>query len=143
MLADTDLSAGQHRASLPVMVSLVPFRIIIGWPSSLLQVIRGGGWPVALHQRVAFSPSDTERSPLVSSYTMSGGTGTGKQSNSERKAAVCLLFESGLSRNGWGTHENWGIGGFRKHETGSVVFKEDMCVRCAHNPCIKHLRRFK
>lgn len=53
----------------------MPFRIIIGWPSSLRQVIRGGGWPVALHHNVAFSPSDTERSPLVSSYTISGGTG--------------------------------------------------------------------
>lgn len=48
----------------------------MGWPSSLFQVILGGGWPVALHQSVAFSPSDTEMSPLVSSYTMSGGTET-------------------------------------------------------------------
>lgn len=60
------------------MVSLVPFRIIIGWPSSLRQVIRGGGCPVARHHSVAFSPSVTERSPLVSSYTISGGTGTSK-----------------------------------------------------------------
>lgn len=74
-------------AALPVMVSLVPFRIIIGWPSSLLQVIRGGGWPVARHHRVAFSPSDTERSPLVSSYTISGGTGTGKHSLQNKTVA--------------------------------------------------------
>lgn len=82
------------RASLPVMVSLVPFRIIIGWPSSLLQVIRGGGWPVARHHRVAFSPSDTERSPLVSSYTISGGTGTGKHSLQNKTVALCLSLES-------------------------------------------------
>lgn len=56
--------------------SLAFFLYSIACPSSLLHVILGGGCPVALHHKVAFSLSDTERSPLVSSYTMSGGTAT-------------------------------------------------------------------
>lgn len=57
-------------------MSLAPFLIMMGCPSSRFHAMRGVGWPVALHQRVAFSPSDTDRSPLVSSLIMSGGTAT-------------------------------------------------------------------
>lgn len=56
------------------LVSLTLFLRTIGCPSSLFQTIRGGGWPVAVQEIVAFSPSKTEMSPLVSSLTISGGT---------------------------------------------------------------------
>lgn len=46
----------------------------MGSPFSFLQITRGGGCPEALHHKVELSPSDTERSPLVSSFKMSGGT---------------------------------------------------------------------
>nr|CAD7261175.1 unnamed protein product [Timema shepardi] len=48
-------------------------RYIIG---GYAEVIRGGGCPFALQTSVAFSPSCTDRSALVSSYRMSGGTDT-------------------------------------------------------------------
>lgn len=61
------------------MTSLGPRRKRMGSPSSLRHVIRGGGFPVALHTSVAFSLSCTERSALVSSYRMSGGTETNQR----------------------------------------------------------------
>ena len=36
--------------------------------------MRGAGWPAAWHTRVAFSPSCTVMSELVSSSVISGGT---------------------------------------------------------------------
>lgn len=50
------------------------FFIVILWPSSRFQVILGSGLPLALHANVAFSPSFTVISDMVSSSLMSGGT---------------------------------------------------------------------
>lgn len=43
-------------------------------PSSRLHEIRGDGLPVALHDKVASSPSTTDMSVLVSLFKMSGET---------------------------------------------------------------------
>lgn len=75
---DTDSMIGKSgrriKSNSPFTLSRTFFLNIIGWPSSRFQAIRGGGWPVALHHKVALSPSPIDRSPLVSSYMMSGGT---------------------------------------------------------------------
>ena len=59
---------------LPLVMSLRPFLNTRLSPSSRLQRIRGIGCPVALHTNVAFSPSCTVMSELVSSSIISGGT---------------------------------------------------------------------
>jgi hypothetical protein len=59
---------------LPFVTSLRPFLRIKLSPSSRRQRMRGAGWPAAWHTRVAFSPSCTVMSELVSSSVMSGGT---------------------------------------------------------------------
>lgn len=48
-------------------------------PSSLRQMTRGVGCPVALHTSVASSPSCTDMSVEDSSFIMSGGTEKGKK----------------------------------------------------------------
>lgn len=54
-------------------------------PSSLRQMTRGGGCPVALHTSVASSPSCTAMSVEDSSFIMSGGTEKGKKKEHYRR----------------------------------------------------------
>lgn len=64
----------RERGDSPFRTSLGPDRISRCSPSSRLHVILGTGCPFARHTRVAFSPSRTVTSELVSSSIMSGGT---------------------------------------------------------------------
>jgi hypothetical protein len=59
---------------LPFVTSLRLFLRIRLSPSSRRQRMRGAGCPAAWHTRVAFSPSCTVMSELVSSSVISGGT---------------------------------------------------------------------
>lgn len=78
-LADTNfvIIDGQYCGDyLLLTMSLGPFLIMMPSPSSRLHSIRGLGCPVAWQVRVAFSPSCTDMSELVSSFKISGGTAT-------------------------------------------------------------------
>jgi hypothetical protein len=51
----------------------------MSWPSSRLQVTRGCGNPLALHERRAIPPSGISTSPPPSSFSMSGGMTTSRE----------------------------------------------------------------
>jgi hypothetical protein len=79
-------------AVVPFMTSLGPRRSRMGSPSSLRHVILGGGCPVALQTSVAFSFSWTDKSVLVSSYRMSGGTATHRKTQMMERSYGIISF---------------------------------------------------